>query len=140
MSPDSSKPSATPRRPMSPHLQVWSWHVTMAASILNRATGIASVAGAIAVAAWLVCLALGPSTYDVFLTYARSPLGLLVWFGLSLAGFVHLMGGIRHFIWDMGAGLQPKTASALSTWSILIGVVLTIAFWAWLFVSGKVTL
>ncbi|WP_443748831.1 succinate dehydrogenase, cytochrome b556 subunit [Asticcacaulis solisilvae] len=140
MSPESLKTSATPRRPMSPHLQVWSWHVTMAASILNRATGIASVVGAVAVAGWLICLALGPDTYTIFLTYAKSPLGLLVWFGLSLAGFVHLMGGLRHFVWDMGAGLQPRTASALALWSMIIGVLLTIAFWAWLFVSGKVVL
>ena len=140
MSPDSSKPSATPRRPMSPHLQIWRWHVTMLGSILHRATGVASVAGAIAVTAWLVCLALGPTTYDVFLTYARSPLGLLVWFGLSLAGFVHLTGGLRHMIWDLGGALQPKTASTLTTWSLIAGVLMTIAFWAWLFVSGKVSL
>jgi len=112
----------------------------MLSSILHRVTGSASVAGIVLIAAWLIYLALGRETYTVFVQYAASPLGLLVWFGLSLAGFVHLMGGLRHFIWDMGAGLQPKTASALSTWSILIGVVLTIAFWAVLFVSGKVTL
>ena len=140
MSPDSSKPSATPRRPMSPHLQIWRWHVTMLGSILHRATGVASVAGAIAVTAWLVCLALGPTTYDVFMTYARSPLGLLVWIGLSLAGFVHLTGGLRHMIWDLGGALQPKTASTLTTWSLIVGVLLTVAFWAWLFVSGKVSL
>jgi succinate dehydrogenase / fumarate reductase cytochrome b subunit len=125
---------------MSPHLQIWRWHVTMLGSILHRATGVASVAGAVAVTAWLVCLALGPATYDVFLTYARSPLGLLIWFGLSLAGFVHLTGGLRHMIWDLGGALQPKVASTLTTWSLIAGVLLTIAFWAWLFVSGKVSL
>ena len=72
--------------------------------------------------------------------FAASPLGLLVWFGLSLAGFVHLTGGLRHMIWDIGAGLQPKSASSLSTWTMLLGVILTIAFWAVLFASGKVAL
>lgn len=140
MSPESLKTSASPRRPMSPHLQIWRWHITMAGSILHRASGIASVAGAVAVAAWLVCLALGPDTYAVFLTCAKSPLGLLVWFGLSLAGFVHLTGGIRHMIWDLGGALQPKTAGMLTAWSLVAGVLLTVAFWAWLFVSGKVSL
>ncbi len=140
MSPDSLKTSTTPRRPMSPHLQIWRWHVTMLGSILHRATGIASVAGIIAVTAWLVCLALGPDTYTAFLTYAKSPIGLLIWFGLSLAGFVHLTGGLRHMVWDLGGALQPKTASAVTTWSLIAGVVLTIAFWAVLFISGKVSL
>ncbi len=129
----------TPPRPLSPHLQVWRWHVTMFSSIMHRVTGSASVAGIIAIAAWLVCLALGRETYTLFLTYAASPPGLLVWFGLSLAGFVHLTGGLRHLIWDLGLGFQPKNADALATWTMLLGVVLTIAFWAVLFMSGKVT-
>jgi len=130
----------TPPRPLSPHLQVWRWHVTMLSSIMHRVTGSASVAGIIAIAAWLVCLALGRETYTLFLTYAASRLGLLVWFGLSLAGFVHLTGGLRHLIWDLGFGFQPKNADALATWTMLLGVVLTIAFWAVLFMSGKVSL
>lgn len=129
----------TPPRPLSPHLQVWRWHVTMLSSIMHRVTGSASVAGIIAIAAWLVFLALGRETYTLFLTYAASPFGLLVWFGLSLAGFVHLTGGLRHLIWDLGLGFQPKNADALATWTMLLGVVLTIAFWVVLFMSGKVT-
>lgn len=132
--------NTTPSRPLSPHLQIWRWHVTMLGSILHRITGSASVAGIVLIAAWLVCLAMGRETYTVFVQYASSPLGLLVWFGLSLAGFVHLTGGLRHMIWDIGAGLQPKAASSLSTWTMLLGVVLTVAFWAVLFASGKVTL
>lgn len=131
--------SDSPRRPLSPHLQVWRWHITMFSSIMHRVTGSAAVAGMILVAAWLVCLALGRETYTVFLTYAASPLGLLVWFGLSLAGFVHLTGGLRHLIWDLGASFKPKSADALATWTMLLGVVLTIAFWALLFATGKVS-
>jgi succinate dehydrogenase / fumarate reductase, cytochrome b subunit len=132
--------NTTPSRPLSPHLQIWRWHVTMLGSILHRITGSASVAGIVLVAAWLICLALGRETYTVFVQYASSPLGLLVWFGLSLAGFVHLTGGLRHMVWDVGAGLTPKTANALSVWTMVLGVVLTIAFWAVLFASGKVIL
>ena len=135
-----NSPSSLPRRPLSPHLQIWRWHVTMLSSILHRATGIAAVAGLIMIAAWLVCLALGPGVYAVFVQYAASPLGLLVWFGLTLAAFVHLMGGVRHLIWDLGLGFTPKNADALATWTMLIGVVLTIAFWACLFCCGKVHL
>lgn len=122
-----------PKRPLSPHLQIWRWHITMFSSIMHRVTGSAAVAGVILVAAWLVCLALGREAYTVFTTYAASPLGLLVWFGLSLAGFVHLTGGLRHLIWDSGAAFEPKTADALAFWTMALGVVMTLAFWAFLF-------
>ncbi len=129
-----------PKRPLSPHLQIWRWHITMFSSILHRITGVGAVAGLVAVAAWLVCLALGKDTYATFVTYAASPLGLLVWFGLSLSGFVHLTGGLRHMIWDMGSTFEPKKADALALWTMLLGVAMTVAFWAYLFSTGGVKL
>lgn len=111
----------------------------MFSSIMHRVTGSASVAGAILVVIWLVALAMGPEHYNCFLTAARSPIGLLIWFGLSLAGFVHLTGGLRHLIWDTGASFEPKKADQLALWTMILGVVLTLAFWAALIASGKVT-
>lgn len=130
----------TPPRPLSPHMQVWRWHITMFSSIMHRATGVGSIAGLLMVIAWLVSLGLGNEAYTHFLTFAASPLGLAVWFLLSLAGFVHLTGGLRHFIWDLGASFEPKKADALVVWTMALGVVLTIAFWAVLFLSHKVSL
>lgn len=127
-------------RPLSPHLQIWRWHVTMAASILNRITGSALSAGAVLVALWLLALAFGPEAYATFTAWMGSPLGLLVWFGLTLALFLHLAGGIRHLVWDAGAGLSPKAADSLSWLSILGGIAGAVAFWALLFASGRVVL
>jgi succinate dehydrogenase / fumarate reductase cytochrome b subunit len=127
-------------RPLSPHLQVWRWHITMFSSIMHRVTGFGSVAGLIMVAAWLVSLALGPQAYTGFVTFGASPLGLIVWFLLTLGGFVHLTGGIRHFIWDMGIGLDPKRADQIAFGTMALGVVLTIAFWVVLILCQKVTL
>ena len=127
-------------RPLSPHLQVWRWHVTMAASILNRMTGGALSVGALVVFLWLGALAFGPAAYATFTGWMGSPFGLLIWFGLTLALCLHLAGGVRHLIWDAGAGLSPRTADALSWASIIGGVLLAVAFWALLFVSGRVAL
>jgi len=125
-------------RPLSPHLQIWRFHATMLGSILHRMTGVGLVAGAIAVVAWLVALALGVDAYACFVAYAASPLGLLVWFLFSIAAFYHLAAGIRHLIWDTGAGLSIKTANALTNFSFVFTVVATAAFWAWLVMTGKV--
>ena len=127
-------------RPLSPHLQIWRWHVTMLGSILHRVTGVGLYGGAALVVAWLACVAVGPECYATFVALASSPLGLLVWFGLSAAAFYHLIAGMRHLVWDLGYGLEPKTASSMATWSIVLAVLATAAFWAWLLLSGRVAL
>jgi succinate dehydrogenase / fumarate reductase cytochrome b subunit len=127
-------------QPLSPHLQVWRWHVTMLCSILHRVTGVGLYVGAFVVTAWLVALAGGAGTYGLFLSVAGHPLALVVWVGLSFCAFYHLASGIRHLVWDTGLGLKLKSADALANLSIWFSVLATIAFWAWLFVSGGIVL
>lgn len=127
-------------RPLSPHLQVWRFHLTMAGSILNRIAAGALSVGALFVAAWLAAAAFGPDAYAVFVAVMGSPLGLLIWFGLTLAGAYHLTAGIRHLVWDTGAGLTPKTATNLTLVSLVAAVVIAVGFWAYLFASGRVLL
>ena len=127
-------------RPLSPHLQVWRWHVTMLASILVRVSGGALAVGALLVALWLMALAFGPDAYAAFTAWMGSPLGLLVWFGLTVAAGLHLTNGLRNLIQDTGAGLTPKTANVMSWTAIVLGVVVPVLFWIALFASGKVVL
>ncbi|CAN5387594.1 succinate dehydrogenase, cytochrome b556 subunit [soil metagenome] len=134
-----TQPNGRPR-PLSPHLQVWRWHVTMTASILHRITGGALYFGVLVVSAWVLAVAFGPYALEDFGQIAASPLGLIVWFGLSLCLFYHLLSGIRHLIWDTGEGLAPKAASSLSSLAIYGSIVLTVLFWIALFVTGKVSL
>lgn len=135
--------TARPRpivRPLSPHLQVWRWHVTMLGSILHRASGVALHLGAAVVVAWVAALAAGPETYDLFLRYMKTPVGLLVWFGLSAALFYHLAAGLRHLAWDTGALFRPRTADFVTNLSIVFAAVATAALWVWLLFTGRVGL
>ncbi len=127
-------------RPLSPHLQVWRFHLTMAGSILNRLAAGALSVGALFVVAWLGAAAFGSDAYARFASIMGSPLGLLIWFGLSLAGAYHLTAGIRHMIWDAGEGLTPKTATNLTIVSMVAAVVLAVGFWAALFLDGRIVL
>jgi succinate dehydrogenase / fumarate reductase cytochrome b subunit len=127
-------------RPLSPHLQIWRFHITMLGSILNRVAAGALSFGALFVAAWLAALAFGPEAYADFVGVMGSPIGLLIWFGLTLAGAYHLTAGVRHLIWDTGAGLAPKTSETLTWISIVAALILAVGFWAALFASGKVVL
>ena len=87
-----------------------------------------------------------PATLDhlldsrVDLALDAAALGLFVWFGLTVALCLHLTGGVRHLIWDAGRGLSPKAADALSWASIVGGVLIAVAFWAFLFSAGRVGL
>ena len=65
-------------RPLSPHLQIWRWHVTMATSILHRATGVANIAGLLLLLGWLASLAAGPQAYEGFQDFIANPLVKLI--------------------------------------------------------------
>ncbi|WP_120717766.1 succinate dehydrogenase, cytochrome b556 subunit [Tsuneonella amylolytica] len=118
-------------RPLSPHLQIWKWGPHMAVSILHRITGDGMALVGLAVLVWwLVALASGPEAYGDFQALAGSPVGLIVLVGLSWAFFTHMSSGIRHFVLDIGAGYELATNKLWSMLAPLIGLLLTVAFWA----------
>ncbi|HEV2533632.1 succinate dehydrogenase, cytochrome b556 subunit [Phenylobacterium sp.] len=117
-------------RPLSPHLSIWRWHITMATSILHRATGVALYVGALIGAAWAISLARGPETYANFKHLLGSPLGKVVMFGLTLSFFYHLANGVRHLVWDIGKGFDLKTANATSIVIFAFAAAASAAVWA----------
>ena len=124
--------------PMSPFLTVWRWHITMATSILHRATGVALYVGALIGAAWAISLARGPEAYGSFKHLLGSPLGKLVMFGLTVSFFFHLANGIRHLVWDTGRGLEVRTANATSVVIFAFTAAATAAIWAIAAMTGAI--
>ncbi|HEX3701247.1 MAG TPA: succinate dehydrogenase, cytochrome b556 subunit [Phenylobacterium sp.] len=123
-------------RPLSPHLSVWRWHITMATSILHRATGVALYAGALIGAAWAIALARGPESYATFKEVMGSPVGKVVMFGLTLSFFYHLANGVRHLVWDTGKGLEVRTANATAVVVFAFAAAATAAVWAIAVMTG----
>lgn len=118
-------------RPLSPHLMNWKWHVTMAASILHRATGVALYLGSFVVTAMIVSAAMGPDAYGVVEGLVFSIFGKLVMFGFTVAVIYHLLNGLRHMMWDgPRIGFSPNVASAWSWFNILAAVLGAAAVWA----------
>lgn len=122
--------------PLSPHLQIWRWHITMAASIATRATGVALYVGALIATAFAVCLAMGPDVYGGYLAVMGSALGKLVLFGLTVSVFYHLAAGVRHLVWDAGKGFQPGTADRTAMLAFGFGILASITVWAIAFMTG----
>ena len=122
--------------PLSPHLQIWRWTITMATSILQRATGIAMYAGSILLTLWLASAALGDSVYASMQGFMGSWFGQLILFGYSWAIFFHLLNGLRYLFWDAGIGFEKATATKTGWGAVLVSLALTALIWGNLVLSG----
>ena len=116
-------------RPLSPHLQIYKPILTMVMSILHRITGAALYFGTILLAWWLIAAAAGPAYFDFVNEIYGSILGRLVLFGFTWALVHHMLGGLRHFIWDMGAGFGKEAREWLAKATIIGSVSLTLILW-----------
>lgn len=116
-------------RPLSPHLQIYKWTWTMAMSVFHRLTGVALYGGTILIVWWLVALAAGPGPYSYVQGAINSFLGRIILFGFTWAIFHHMLGGIRHFIWDFGYGFEKEARHALARLTLIGSAVLTLLVW-----------
>ncbi|MDI6028204.1 succinate dehydrogenase, cytochrome b556 subunit [Corticibacterium sp. UT-5YL-CI-8] len=117
-------------RPLSPHLSVWRPTITYVMSFAHRATGAALYFGTLLVAAWLITAATSESAFNTVQWIFGSWVGRVVLLGYTWALMHHMLGGLRHLMWDTGAALEKHKASKLG-WATIIGsVTLTILIWA----------
>ena len=127
----------TPRidRPLSPFM-TYRWTLTMAMSIVHRATGVALYAGTLLLAWWLIATASGPAAYANIQAFTGSWIGRLIVFGYTWALLHHMFSGVRHLVWDLGYGFKPTEREWL-TWAALIaGITATVLIWIVAYVVG----
>ena len=103
-------------------------------SIAHRITGGALYVSMIIFMFFLVSLTLGEQYYAIFSTIIGSWVGKLIILGITWAIFHHMLGGLRHFIWDTGKGFEVKTVDQLAAITLLGGVFLTLIFWLVFFI------
>lgn len=125
----SSSQSGAVERPLSPHLQIYTPLINMVMSILHRITGAALYVGSLLVAWWLIAAAIGPEYFAYVNTIAKSTFGTLILYGYTWALIHHMLGGVRHFIWDTGRGLDLDSVNRMSWATIILSVGLTLAIW-----------
>ena len=118
------------RRPLSPHLQIYSPMLTMMMSIVHRITGAGLYLGTLLIAWWLIAASMDAKTFATASWALGSPLGRLVLFGFTWSLFHHLLGGLRHFVWDLGYGMDHPQREYLAQATLIGGIVLTIIVWA----------
>jgi len=116
-------------RPLSPHLSVYRWPISMTLSILHRMTGVALSIGLIALVVWLEAIALGASSYESLSGWMSSGIGQLLLLGWCFSFFFHLSNGVRHLFWDAGRGFEKRQVTTSSWMVIVAAFLLTGSYW-----------
>ena len=122
-------------RPLSPHLGIYRFTLTMAMSIAQRITGVANYVGTLLLVVWLAAAAVGDEAFAAVNGLFGSWPGQIVLFGYTWSLFHHMFGGLRYFMWDSGRMLDPEGREIAVRVQVIAAIVLTLAVWA-IFVWG----
>jgi succinate dehydrogenase / fumarate reductase cytochrome b subunit len=117
-------------RPLSPHLQIYKLTLTFLMSGFHRISGFALYFGTLLLAWWLIAAASGPNAYAYVEWFMGSLIGRLVLFGYTWALIHHMLGGLRHLIWDTGRGFEPAERELLAMATIVGSILFTLILWA----------
>ena len=122
------------QKPLSPHLQIYRWHISSLLSITHRISGVINLLALILIFLWLILLILGENNYESFLLMINSFFGKFILIGFVWSMCFHILSGIRHLVWDLGYGFEIKTANISGVIVVIASLALTIIFW--LFARG----
>ena len=117
------------KNPLSPHLQIYRWHISSLLSITHRISGVINLLSLILIFFWLLVLSFDQGIYKLFLLMANSFFGKFILIGFTWSMTFHVLSGIRHLIWDLGYGFEIKTAKISGIIVIISSFILTIIFW-----------
>jgi succinate dehydrogenase / fumarate reductase cytochrome b subunit len=133
---DSVSPSdKRPLRPLSPHIQIYRWQLTMVTSILHRISGAALALGVFAFTWLMLSAAIGPDAWGYFMGAAHSLLGRIALFGWVAAAYYHLCNGIRHLVWDTGHLFKIEDAYLGGYIALAVAAFMTVMTW-WTILGG----
>lgn len=124
------KTGAGPARPLSPHLQIYRPMLSMMMSITHRITGVALYFGTLLVVWWLVAAMLADDYFNMVQALFASWLGRIVLFGFTWALVHHALGGLRHFIWDLGAGFKLPVVERMVRLNLIGSILISLIIWA----------
>ena len=112
--------------PLSPHIQIYNWHISSLVSISHRITGIINIIIITLICFWVALLLLGNTNYDLIQKFFETYLGKFFIVGTVWSFSFQVLCEIRHLFWDLGYGFEIKTSNITGLIAIIGSVVLTI--------------
>ena len=117
------------KSPLSPHIQIYKWHISSLVSISHRITGIINIIGVTFICVLASLLSLGESNYEMIYLFLSSQIGKFLILGLTWSFSFQILSEIRHLIMDLGYGFELKTSKITGLIVICGSIVLTLTFY-----------
>ena len=117
------------KKPLSPHIQIYRWHISSLVSISHRITGIINIIGITFICLWVSLLVFGESNYDIIKSFLNTIIGKFIILGLTWSFSFQILSEIRHLIMDFGYGFELKTTRVTGILVIFGSIILTIVFY-----------
>ena len=114
------------KNPLSPHLQIYRWHLSMILSIAHRIIGVVNSIAIVLICLWTISLLFGEENYEIIKILFQSLFGKLLITSLSWSFSFHILSEIRHLIWDLGYGFDLKISKITGIITIIGSVALTV--------------
>ena len=116
-------------RPLSPHIQIYRWHVSSLVSISHRITGIINILAITLICLWACSLLLGENNYEITKSFLNTVIGKFIILGITWSFSFQILSEIRHLIMDLGYGFELQTTKITGLLVIFGSIVLTITFY-----------
>ena len=117
------------KAPLSPHIQIYKWHISSLVSISHRITGIINIIGITFVCILASLIVLGENNYEIINSFLSSSIGKFVILGLTWSFSFQALSEIRHLIMDLGYGFELRTTKITGLIVILGSIILTVTFY-----------
>ena len=114
------------KNPLSPHLQIYKWHLSMILSITHRIIGVVNSLAILFICLWTISLLFGEENYEIIKILFQSFFGKIIIIGLSWSFSFHMLSEIRHLIWDLGYGFDLKISKITGVITIVGSFALTV--------------
>ena len=115
--------------PLSPHLQIYRWHVSSLLSITHRIVGVINIVAVTFICFWTLSLLLGENYYELFYFFLNSFFGKFLIIFLCWSFSFHILNEVRHLFWDLGFGFDLKIAKITGILTFFGSFILTILFY-----------
>ena len=117
------------KQPLSPHIQIYRWHISSLVSISHRITGIINIIVITLICLWVSLLLLGETKYETINLLLNSQIGKFIILAITWSFSFQILSEIRHLIMDLGYGFELKTTKITGLMVIIGSIILTIAFY-----------
>jgi len=117
------------KNPLSPHLQIYRWHISSLLSIAHRIIGVVNTFAITLICLWSISLSFGEQNYEIIKIFLQSFFGKFIIISLSWSFSFHILNEIRHLIWDLGYGFDLKISKITGVITVIGSFILAIVIY-----------